>query len=64
MKRPRFKIRWSRLMGLWYVFDRLTGTVLTAPTHDEALERCRGLAASMALTPPAWLANAATEPTA
>ncbi len=50
--RARFKIRCSRRADLWYVFDRLTGTVVTAPTHDEAMERCR------------MLAGAATEPTA
>lgn len=50
--RARFKIGCSRLTGLWYAFDRLTGTVVTAPTHPEAMERCR------------MLANAATEPTA
>lgn len=64
MKRARFRVRRSSFTGLWYVFDRLTCTVLTTPTHAEAMERCRMLAASMALTPPAWLANAATEPAA
>ncbi len=44
MKRPRFKIGRSRLTGLWYLFDRLTGTVVTAPTHEEAVHRCDLLA--------------------
>ncbi|WP_264032142.1 hypothetical protein [Cellulosimicrobium sp. SH8] len=50
MKRPRFRVRRSSATGLWYVFDRSDGAVVSAPTHEEAIERCRMLAVASPTT--------------